>query len=74
MFVKEKDKLSFELGALFSPANSELQKHLLTLSLQKTHYHLQLMQRSYSKACKINSIAMSSGLKMLINVALWTVG
>lgn len=31
------------------------------------------MQRSYSKACKINSIAMGSALKMLINVALWAV-
>jgi len=45
-----------------------------SVSHQQIHYHPQLVQRSYSETCKINSIVTGSGLKMLINEASWTVG
>lgn len=71
VFINRKGYLSSELG---SSVNSRLKSILDSVSLQEIHYHPELMQRSYSKACKINNIAMGSGLKMLINVSSWTVG
>lgn len=71
VFVNRKDYLSSELN---SSVNSRLKSILDSVSFQEIHYHSELMQRSYSKACKINNTAMGSGLKMLINVSSWTVG